>query len=326
MERDFLPTASVEMLHRRAQLLSRIRNFFADDGFVEVQTPCLSADTVVDVYLDPPRLASQELRLNAENLPAEFFLQTSPEYAMKRLLVGGMQAIYQIAPAFRAGERGTWHNPEFTMLEWYRVGDSADDAIAFLHRFALEILPFDQCRRLSYRELFLEYVQWDPLDIATRDLQTWVADVDASVAESLGDERDGLLDWVLAAVIQPRTRSENPLIVTHYPISQAALARSSPDQPGTAERFELFARGIELANGYGELLDPDILLQRSEQHQRKRQKLGKSHLPTNSRLLAAMRHGLPACAGVAMGVDRLLMVAERCDDITEVIPFPIERA
>lgn len=314
------------MLRRRAELLRRIRSFFADNGFLEAQTPCLSADTVVDVYLDPPRLAREELQLNAEGLPAEFFLQTSPEYAMKRLLVGGMEAIYQIGPVFRAGERGPLHNPEFTMLEWYRVGDSAEDAIALLQQLALEILPFDRCQRLTYRELFLEYVQWDPLEIATDELRALISDVDKTLANALSDDRDGMLDWFLATVIQPRTRSEDPLIVTHYPISQAALARPSPDQPGTAERFELFACGVELANGYGELLDPDVLLQRSEDHRRKRQRLGKGDLPANSRLLEAMRAGLPDCAGVALGFDRMLMVAERCTDIAEVIPFPIERA
>jgi len=324
--RDYLPTASLERLRRRSELLQAIRQFFAAAGFLEVQTPSLSADTVVDRYLDPPRLATTELQLRRSDLPPSFFLQTSPEYAMKRLLVAGMEAIYQIGPAFRAGERGPRHNPEFTMLEWYRVGDTAADAITFLQRFANTFLPGRSCRRQTYRTLFRETVGWDPLEISTAELHRYVAASDASLAASLQDDRDSLLDWVLATQIQPRTADASPLIVTHYPLSQAALAQASGEHPGTAERFEWFAGGLELANGYGELLDPDILQQRTAANQQQRVQQGKPPLPDGSRLLTAMRAGLPPCAGVALGIDRLLMVAEGCETIDEVLAFPIERA
>jgi lysyl-tRNA synthetase class 2 len=323
---DYLPTASLARLQQRGELLWAIRQWFSEAGFLEVQTPSLSADTVVDLHLDPPRLATAELQLNRADLPATLFLQTSPEYAMKRLLVAGMEAIYQIGPAFRAGERGPQHNPEFTMLEWYRVGNTASDAIDFLERFANTFLPGGRCRRQTYRELFAEAVGWDPLEISTEDLQRHVAGTDAALAASLRHDRDSLLDWVLATQIQPLTAPGPPLIVTHYPLSQAALAQASSAHPGTAERFELFAGGLELANGYGELLDPEILRQRAAKNQQQRDRQGKPPLPGASRLLTAMQAGLPPCAGVALGIDRLLMVAGGCETIEEVLPFPIERA
>ncbi|QEG41537.1 Elongation factor P--(R)-beta-lysine ligase [Roseimaritima ulvae] len=314
------------MLQRRARMLKQVRKFFDDRGFIEVQTPCLSADTVVDVHLDPPTLPSRQLDIPAVDLPPELFLQTSPEFAMKRLLVAGATAIYQIAPAFRAGERGPLHNPEFTMLEWYRVGDSAAAAMDLLDEFSQHSLGSQPCRRLSYREAFAQYEGFDPIDAPLPVVKAAAEKWDAALAASLGDDRDALLDVLLSLSLQPRMSAAAPVILSGYPLSQAALAQPSAADPATAERFEWFAQGVELGNGYGELLDADVLAQRAEANNRARQAAGRRPLPVGSQLEAAMRQGLPACSGVAVGFDRLLMVATAARRIDEVQTFPIERA
>lgn len=314
------------MLQSRARLLNQVRAFFDARGFIEVQTPCLSADTVVDVHLDPPTLPSTQLDIPAIDLPDELFLQTSPEFAMKRLLVAGATAIYQIAPAFRAGERGPLHNPEFTMLEWYRVGDSAADAIDLLDEFSQATVQSPPCQRLTYREAFRRYEGLDPVDAPLADIKAAAEKWDVALAASLGDDREALLDMLLSLSLQPRMSATAPVILSNYPLSQAALAEPSQSDPATAERFEWFAGGLELGNGYGELLDADVLAQRAAANNRARQAAGRRPLPASSRLEAAMRDGLPKCAGVAVGFDRLLMVATAARSIDAVQTFPIERA
>ncbi len=320
------PSCTLDMLQRRARLLQQVRKFFDDRGFIEVQTPCLSADTVVDVHLDPPTLPAAQLDIPAVELPEELFLQTSPEFAMKRLLAAGARAIYQIAPAFRAGERGPLHNPEFTMLEWYRVGDSAADGINLLDQFSQFTLGAEPCQRLTYREAFQRYEGLDPVDASLADLRAAAGKWDASLAAALGDDREALLDLLLSLSLQPRMSAHAPVILSNYPLAQAALAERSPSDPATAERFEWFADGIELGNGYGELLDADVLAQRAADNNLARQAAGRRTLPASSRLEAAMRDGLPKCAGVAVGFDRLLMVATGASRIDDVQTFPIERA
>ncbi len=314
------------MLRHRAQLLRQIRQFFDQRGFFEVQTPCLSADTVVDVFLDPPRVASSELGLPTLDLPAQMHLQTSPEFAMKRLVAAGAHAIYQIGPVFRAGERGKLHNPEFTMLEWYRVGDTAADAIDLLDALSQATLASQPCVRLTYREAFQQHMRFDPIEADLPSLVAAVSRHDPALAIALEPHRDGLLDAIFSLDIQPKLLGQAPHIVSNYPLSQAALARQSAVDPATAERFEWFSGGIELANGYGELLDPDLLYERAVSNNAERARIGRSSLPANSRLEAAMRDGLPSCAGVAVGLDRLLMVQQGASSIEEVLAFPIERA
>ncbi len=312
------------MLRQRAELLRRVRQFFDQRGFCEVQTPCLSADTVVDAYLDPPALASEQLAISSVPLAEELFLQTSPEYAMKRLLVAGAQAIYQVGPVFRAGERGPLHNPEFTMLEWYRVGHRAADAIDLVDQFCQTILGRPPCLRLTYRDAFLQYTSLDPLDAPLEHLREAATACASALPEDCS--RNDLLDLLLSLSIQPRMCAERPVILTNYPLSQAALAQADPDVPGTAERFEWFVDGLELGNGYGELRDADVLARRVAENNRVRRFSGRRELPSTSHLEAAMRAGLPPCSGVAVGFDRLLMVATAAERIDEVLTFPIERA
>lgn len=312
---DHQPSATLGMLHQRAQLLRQLRTFFDSRGFLEVETPLASHDTVVDRHLDPIPLT-----VNG----SQMWLQTSPEFGMKRLVVAGATAIYQITRAFRDDERGQLHNPEFTILEWYRVGDTFDDGIAFLEAVTKEMLGVTETERLSYQQAFLRYANIDPLTASTEDIICRCRQQPATM--NLGDDRDSWLNFLLADAVEPHLGAACPTILYHYPSSQAALARVSEHDSRVAERFELYVRGVEVANGYHELCDPDELLQRSTIGNHERMRDGKIPLPAENRLLDAMRDGLPPCTGVALGVDRLLMLRAGCTDIAEVLAFPFERA
>jgi elongation factor P--(R)-beta-lysine ligase len=313
---DFLPTASLDMLRRRALLLAQIRGFFDSRGFLEVETPLLSHDTVVDRHLDP---LSVTLFTDPRepDLGRKLWLQTSPEFGMKRLLAAGATAIYQITRAFRGGEAGPLHNPEFTMVEWYRVGDDYAAGMQLLAELAEESFRAGKPERVSYREAFLRYASIDPFD-----------DSPLPIPEHLPSSagRDLVLDYLLTTRVEPQLGRECPTILYDYPASQAALACIRPGDPPVAERFELYFHGIELANGYHELLDPAILRERNRRNNEMRSADGKYALPEESRLLAAMDQGLPACSGCALGFDRLLMALTGANDIREVMAFTIERA
>ena len=323
---DFAPTASWERLRLRAELLRRVRRFFDDRGFLEVETPLLSVDTVVDRHLDPLGVT---LPLDPR-LPAvgtQFYLQTSPEFAMKRLLAAGGRAIYQITRAFRAGEQGRLHNPEFTMLEWYRCGDGLQAAMDLLAELAETMLSLSATERLTYQEAFRRSVGLDPLQSDSRQLRDAVARQGIVPPGSMSaDDRDGWLDLLLTECVEPRLGQGRATILYHYPASQAALARLSPEDCRVAERFELYVQGVELANGYHELTDPSVLRQRSAANNTARIRDGKQALPEKSRLLEAMEHGLPPSSGVALGFDRLVMLAVGAASLAEVMPFPIDRA
>lgn len=325
MTLDYLPTASVQNLKQRAALLRQIRDFFDQQGFWEVQLPCLSADTVVDCYLNPIAIASESLALPTLNLPPKLYLQTSPEFLMKRLLAAGADAIYQLGPAFRSGERGPHHNREFTMLEWYRIGDTVADAVDFVDSISQQVLMTPPSRRMTYQEAFLAAVQLDPLSASDDTLQN-LADRWNCAAIGSPKDRDGWLNAIFALAVQPVISNQVSCIVTDYPASQAALAQLNAADPRTAQRFEWFVNGVELGNGYGELLDPEVLVSRAEANNRQRQQTGWDRLPIRSRLETAMRNQLPPCAGVAVGFDRLMMVGYGLDDIAEVMAFPIERS
>lgn len=320
---DYLPTASLENLQRRARILRQVRGFFDSRGYWEVETPILSRDIVVDRHLDP--LVSS---LEAEPCNSEqpwWYLQTSPEFAMKRLLVAGAEAIYQIARVFRRGESGQRHNPEFTMLEWYRVGDQLREQMAFTAKLVDAVLGCGPAEELTYQEAFLKYANVDPLLAATEEIRETVQQQGILFPESLEvDDRDGWLDLLLTDVVQPQLVA--PTILYNYPPSQAALAEIVSDPLPVAKRFEFYWQGIELANGYQELRDPEELRRRNSMQNTARRRDGKETLPEESRLLQAMQVGLPSCAGVALGFDRLVMAALGAKNLREVIAFPIERA
>jgi lysyl-tRNA synthetase class 2 len=323
---DFAPTASWANLRLRAQLLRRLREFFNRLGFLEVETPILSHDTVVDRHLDPlPVTVFDDPR--RPEAGRTMWLQTSPEFGMKRLLAAGADAIYQVTRAFRAGEQGRLHNMEFTLVEWYRRGDSMQDGIRLLSELADELLGLGRAETISYREAFVRHAGVDPFTRDPAVLENAVRDAGINVPENhASDDRDAWLDLLLVERVEPRLGLSNPTILFDYPASQAALAQVRDEEPAVAERFELYVRGIELANGYHELTDPEVLRERNRQANDRRHADGKYTLPEESRLLEAMEHGLPECTGVALGFDRLVMLAAGAKSVAEVMAFPVDRA
>jgi lysyl-tRNA synthetase class 2 len=319
---DFRPTASWQNLRLRAELLARLRAFFHQRGFLEVETPILSADTVVDRRIDP-------LAVELPGTRRRMWLQTSPEFAMKRLLAAGARAIYQVAKVFRLDELGTLHNPEFTMVEWYRAGDAMAEGMRLLSDLGDAMLARGPAELLSYAAAFRQYAGIDPHAADAGALTAAVLASGIDVPESMPpDDRDGWLDLLLVHRVQPHLGIGRPCILYDYPASQAALARvrHQGKDPPVAERFELYVSGIELANGYHELLDPAVLRRRNVENNAQRQADGKPALPEESRLLAAMESGLPPATGVALGFDRLVMLAAGAECLADVVAFPFDRA
>ena len=323
---DFFPTALWPALQLRAEMLRRVRQFFDARGFLEVETPILSADVVVDRHLDP--LVTEFVPLaGAATGRRPLYLQTSPEFAMKRLLAAGGEAIYQVAHAFRQGEIGRLHNPEFTIVEWYRRHDDLAAGMQLLSDLAEALLQRGPAERLSYAEAFHQAAGIDPHRDSIETLGGALTKRGIEPPASLdADDRDGWLDLILIELVEPTLGRGRPTIIYDYPPSQAALARVREGNPPVAERFELYADGIELANGYHELLDADVLRSRNRENNALRMRDGKSALPETSRLLDAMDYGLPPSTGVALGFDRCVMLAAGARDIREVLPFPIDRA
>lgn len=321
---DFRPTASWQNLRLRANLLRQLREFFHRHDFLEVETPVLSADTVVDRHLDPFSLVWSDV---AGRPRGTLWLQTSPEFAMKRMLAAGAPAIYQVSRVFRQGEQGSLHNPEFTLVEWYRAGDTLDAGMQFTSDLCEALLRRGPAQRLSYREAFLRYVGLDPHTAPTEALVAVSRQGTSPPPESLSPEdRDGWLDWLVVDRVQSHLGVDRPTLFYDFPASQAALARVRPDDPPVAERFELYVSGLELANGYHELLDAEELRRRNARTNAQRRADGKPALPESSRLLAAMEAGMPPSVGVALGFDRLVMLATGAKTIAEVIAFPFDRA
>lgn len=319
----FRPTASWENLRLRARLLGRVREYFGRQGFLEVETPILSADTVIDRHLDP-MVVDAEL---GPGVPCRLWLQTSPEFGMKRLLAAGAPSIYQISRVFRRGELGPLHNPEFTMVEWYGVGDDYHDGMRRLGEIGEVLLERGVAERMSYRAAFERYAGFDPQTIATAELVSAAVSAGVIAPDSMRpDDRDGWLDLVLVERVQQKLGFDRPVILYDFPASQAALARVRAEEPPVAERFELYVNGIELANGYHELLDAEVLRRRNAEANSQRVADGKEPLPEESRLLAAMDAGLPPSTGVALGLDRVVMLAAGASRLDEVMAFAIDRA
>ncbi|PWG61299.1 EF-P lysine aminoacylase EpmA [Sediminicurvatus halobius] len=309
---DWRPAASREALRRRAARLASIRAFFAERAVTEVETPVLAAAGVTDAQLDGFPVPAADSR----------WLQTSPEYAMKRLLAAGFGDCYQITRAFRAGERGRRHNPEFSLLEWYRVGFDHHRLMAEVAALVAEVLGPGTTATLSYAEAFRRAGLPDPLTAPTARLAAAAEDHHGALTAPL--ERDELLDLLFGTMVQAALPAR--CFVTEFPASQAALARLSPADPRVAERFELFAEGIELANGFHELTDPEEQRARFAADTARRRAAGRPTPAIDGRLLAALESGLPPCAGVALGLDRLFMLAEGADSVDAVMAFPWERA
>jgi lysyl-tRNA synthetase class 2 len=313
------------MLRLRSQTMKQIRNFFDARNFIEVETPIVSNDIVVDRYLEPISIP-QSAVTSRESSTGRFWLQTSPEFAMKRLLASGATAIYQITKAFRAGELGHHHNPEFTMLEWYRVGDDYRAGMDLLAEFARQMFGVAEAKQIAYREAFMQFAGIDPFVDAVDRFRD-AARTQAIEFAGEGADLDFWRNVILSQVVEPRLGNDLPTIIYDWPATQSALAKIRDGDPPVAERFELFYRGMELANGYHELTDADELESRNRQANEVRRQEGKLELPEDSRLLHAMRAGLlPDCSGVALGIDRMMMVLSNSANICDVIAFPIGRA
>lgn len=320
-----LGICSLENLKFRAELLRKLRSFFDERGFVEVETPLLSSDVVVDRHIEP--ISVESLNSGEQQPQRTYWLQTSPEFAMKRLLASGAEKIYQICKAFRNSERGQQHNPEFTMLEWYRVGDDYQQGRDLLAEFAKAVFDCKTIDQIGYSDAFREQFHLCPIRSSLDQLFD-IARQQTDVVFTGSESRDEVLNVLLSQCVEPGLGLENPVIVFDFPASQSALARVRKLKDGyfVAERFELYYRGVELANGYHELTDARELLDRNQAVNRQRQQDGKSELPVESRLLDAMRAGMPGCCGVALGIDRLAMLLLNVERIDEVISFPIEIA
>lgn len=311
---DWRPAASLEHLRLRARLLVQVREFFASRGVLEVETPLLAGAAATD-----PHLHSFHTSRDGEVLG---WLQTSPEHAMKRLLAAGSGSIYQLCRVFRDGERGRLHLPEFTMLEWYRVGFDHHRLMDEVEALLTATLGTSGATRATYRALFLRELGVDPLVCDDADLRRLAADLHPPARL----DRDGLLALLLTHRIEPTFEPGRAVFVHDFPATQAALARLRTDTDGTpvAERFELYVGPIELANGFHELCDPVEQRRRFEHDLGVRRAIGLAAPPIDERLLAALAHGLPACAGVALGFDRLVMLAAGAGSVAEVATFPDE--
>jgi len=320
---DWRPSASLERIRARADLLGRARAFFAAAGVMEVETPILSRAAVTD-----PALASLRTSIEGPGGDRALYLNTSPEFAMKRLVAAGSGPIYQICKVFRDAERGRRHHPEFTLLEWYRPGwdhqrlmnEVADLVRAILGR------PDMPDERIRYRDLFMQQLNLDPWSARIESLRRAAVDAGMADAGHLKLDRDGWLDLLLTHRLESGLGRGGMTFLHDYPPSQAALARVRPGSFPAGERFELYIEGIELANGFHELTDADEQRRRFMDDLVVRRDLGLPEPPVDDAFLAALASGMPDCSGVALGLDRLLMIAAEADHIDQVLTFPVERA
>jgi elongation factor P--(R)-beta-lysine ligase len=330
------PTASHAALARRADLLHRARVFFSERQVLEVETPILSAAAVSD-----PQIESLATRV--AGMPGPKFLCSSPEYAMKRLLAAGSGDIYQICKVFRDAERGRWHSPEFTMIEWYRLGfdDTAlmDEVEALVRALLAPERTLGRAERLSYTAALKFHAGVDAFESSDQELRD--AAQRHGIACDAKLDRDARLDLLMGLVVGPRLGSVVPSFICDYPASQAALARLRPPRtppgapphpaaqasiPAVAARFELYLDGLELANGFHELAAPEEQRARFNQDLRVRQARGQIQPPLDEHLLAALEAGMPDCAGVALGFDRLVAIALGAPRLADAMTFSIDTA
>lgn len=316
------PSASLDNLRTRAKILKTIRDFFAARNVMEVETPLMCHTSVTDPYI-------QSIPALFQSLPNEIeirnYLQTSPEYAMKRLLVAGCGAIYQICKAFRQGEVGRYHNPEFTMMEWYRPGFDHHQLMDEMDDLLQLILNKPAAERYSYGEIFHLHTDINPHFAKLEELINCANYKKISVAGEISD-RDTWLQLLMSEYIEPRIGQDRPCFIYDFPESQAALARIQPGNPPVAARFEVYFRGLELANGFHELQDTQEQRKRFEKNNAERKKSGLNEMKLDEFFLTALAQGLPDCSGVALGIDRLIMLATESKHIADVLSFDFSRA
>ena len=310
------PSAPITTLRHRAKVLEQIRHFFRAKDYLEVDTPIMAKHGVSDPYLT---------NIKAVFRQQTYALQTSPEYHMKRLLAAGSGPIFQLARVFRDDELGRWHNPEFTLLEWYQLAINHHALMDEVEQFLQAILHIETMKRISYLDAFLGACQLDPFTAPIKELRRVLADYQLEKVLAADEtDRDQYLFLLMSHVVEPfLAQEENPVAVYHFPSSQSALAKVSG---GVAERFEVYYQGVELANGFHELTDAKAQAQRFFDDNRLRAQLGVPCVEPDSWLLQALEQGLPACSGVALGVDRLVALALQKNALSDVLSFDISRA
>jgi lysyl-tRNA synthetase class 2 len=320
--RDWRPSSGAEAAARRAELLRRVRDYFAAANVLEVDTPALSSSAVSDVQIESLGIESSAI----SNRP--LYLHTSPEFCMKRLLAAGYPDIFSIARVFRDGEAGRSHQPEFTMIEWYRLGMSLDeiigDTVQLIGQALGNSVSLAPPVRRDYRDVIHDATGHDlqAVDIATL---ADTVDADSHLRTTLGANKDDWLDLLLATHVVPGLPTDRLTVLQHYPASQAALARLCPENPDVADRFEVFLGPVELANGYVELTDAEEQGARIAADNQDRKQRGRPVRAVDDALIAALESGLPECAGVAMGLERLQMVHDKTEHIQDVITFGFEQ-
>jgi len=307
--------ASITTLQQRSELLRKLRQFFYDRDFLEVETPLLAGEIIPELHIEPVAVAGQ-------------YLQSSPELHMKRLVAAGIQAIFQVTRSFRANECGPLHNSEFTILEWYRTGDDLQAGMNLLDELCQITLATSAAKRTTYATAFKEHTGICPHTSTTEQLAAHTKAFKLPVPDSMRtDDRDEWLNLLLALRVEPHLGRPGPEILYDYPASQAALAKITTREDGkrVAERFELYYQGVELANGYHELTDALELRSRFEGVNRQRENEDRQELPLPESLLAAMKTGLPNCAGCALGFDRLVMQSCQAAQLQHVQAFTPNR-
>lgn len=310
----------IDILQLRGSLLEKVREFFKERGVLEVETPILVHAPALEGHIEPFVINYTDLGV------APLYLISSPEYAMKRLLAMGAGSIYQITKVFRNEEEGRLHNPEFSMIEWYRLGVDMDGLMKEVEEFISSVLGFNRVNRISYAEAFERYAGINPHTDSIERIREVILGNRLYPPESLGECRDGWLSFILAYLVEPNLGIDTPTIVYDYPVSQAALSKVRGGKIPLAERFELYLNGIELCNGYHELTDYDEHIKRFGSVNEKREIAGKGRLPADSLFLEAVKTGLPECSGVSFGFDRMVMIAAGVDSLDKVIPFTIKNA
>ena len=309
------PSSSIAQLRKRADIISDIRRFFKERGYLEVETPILARHGVTDVYLS---------NIKAQFRGEDYCLQTSPEYHMKRLIAAGSGPIFQLARAFRDDELGRWHNPEFTLLEWYQLHVDHHGLMAEMDDFLQRILGCERLKKTTYQQAFLDACDLDPFHTNAQQLQNTVRRFALQDVLAKDAHLDQYLFLLMSHVVEPALALENrPVALYHFPPSQAALAQINH---GVAERFEVYYRGVELANGFHELTDAQEQRRRFQQDNVLRQQLNQEPLCMDEYLLQAIQHGLPPCSGVALGVERLLALQLNQPSIAQTMAFDFSRA
>lgn len=316
------PATIVAITKLRSKVIQQVRQFFYDRNVLEVETPTLSQASIPD-----PNIYSLTTDIQFGPDSKTYFLQTSPEFHMKRLLASGCGSIFQICKAFRNSEAGSNHNPEFTILEWYQLNYGIEELMTETSDLLTHLMQTQPASKISYQAIFKQFLNIDPLNIDMKTLREFAIALDAEQYSALDfSHKDDWLNVLFANHIEPHLGTEQPTMIYHYPASQSALARINSIDSRIAERFEVFYKGVELGNGFNELTDPDEQLRRFESNNIERCIRNLPTIPIDFNFIRALKKGLPMCSGIAMGLDRIMMLITNKRHINEILAFPFEKA